>query len=66
MTAPLSDELLIEELLMALQLGDRRAGRLTREVKRRGLLARALDLAAQRTREERRRLGIAAHPRRKA
>lgn len=56
--ARLDDELLLEELLVALALGDTRtADMLTREVRRRGLVDRALALAAERTRQARRRLG---------
>jgi hypothetical protein len=54
--AALSDELLIEELLIALTLY-LDTGPLTREVIRRGLVERAAARASQQTARERRRLG---------
>jgi hypothetical protein len=54
----LDDAQLLEELLVALTLGDERtAHRLTREVLRRDLVERAKALAAERTAQERRRRG---------
>src|SRR5262245_22653999 len=59
MPVSMDDDLLIEELLVALQLGNAKdATDLTREVNRRGLTDRALARAAEKTAAEQRRLAL--------
>lgn len=53
----LDDDTLVEQLVVELMLGTARSGATAREVKRRGLLDRALARCRDYTREERRRRG---------